>query len=238
MRPEPGARRWTTSSPRDPRHAAARSCRRRPGGRSPRPRRRAGARAAPGVRLRPLRGHRPAGASTTRRPDASTRSPSATTCSSAARSAVLVMVEAVARLLPGVLGNPASAEQDSFSDGPARRAGLHPAGGLARAAPCPRCCVGQPRRDRPLAPRPRSSAPRPGGLTCWPRCPRRRSTRRPSAARAAAGAGRRPGFTGAWPSGTMDGLPPRTARARPARPLSRRHRAPSTTAITTRKRPP
>jgi tRNA (guanine37-N1)-methyltransferase len=31
--------------------------------------------------------------------------------------AVLVMVEAVARLLPGVLGNPESAEQDSFSDG-------------------------------------------------------------------------------------------------------------------------
>jgi tRNA (guanine37-N1)-methyltransferase len=31
--------------------------------------------------------------------------------------AVLVMVEAVARLLQGVLGNPASAEQDSFSDG-------------------------------------------------------------------------------------------------------------------------
>jgi tRNA (guanine37-N1)-methyltransferase len=31
--------------------------------------------------------------------------------------AVLVMVEAIARLRPGVLGNPASAEQDSFSDG-------------------------------------------------------------------------------------------------------------------------
>lgn len=31
--------------------------------------------------------------------------------------AVLVMVEAIARLLPGVLGNPASAMQDSFSDG-------------------------------------------------------------------------------------------------------------------------
>lgn len=31
--------------------------------------------------------------------------------------AVLVMVEAVARLLPGVLGNPESARQDSFSDG-------------------------------------------------------------------------------------------------------------------------
>jgi tRNA (guanine37-N1)-methyltransferase len=32
-------------------------------------------------------------------------------------AAVLVMVEAVVRLLPGVLGNPASAQQDSFSDG-------------------------------------------------------------------------------------------------------------------------
>ncbi len=32
-------------------------------------------------------------------------------------AAVLVMVEAIARLRPGVLGNPASAEQDSFSDG-------------------------------------------------------------------------------------------------------------------------
>jgi tRNA (guanine37-N1)-methyltransferase len=32
-------------------------------------------------------------------------------------AAVLVMVEAVARLLPGVLGNPASAAEDSFSDG-------------------------------------------------------------------------------------------------------------------------
>lgn len=31
--------------------------------------------------------------------------------------AVLTMIEAVARLLPGVLGNPASAQQDSFSDG-------------------------------------------------------------------------------------------------------------------------
>ncbi|PRX48394.1 tRNA (guanine37-N1)-methyltransferase [Prauserella shujinwangii] len=32
-------------------------------------------------------------------------------------AAVLVIVEAVVRLLPGVLGNPVSAEQDSFSDG-------------------------------------------------------------------------------------------------------------------------
>jgi tRNA (guanine37-N1)-methyltransferase len=32
-------------------------------------------------------------------------------------AAVLVIVEAVVRLLPGVLGNPVSAQQDSFSDG-------------------------------------------------------------------------------------------------------------------------
>jgi len=32
-------------------------------------------------------------------------------------AAVMVIVEAMARLLPGVLGNPASAQQDSFSDG-------------------------------------------------------------------------------------------------------------------------
>lgn len=32
-------------------------------------------------------------------------------------AAVMVIVEALARLLPGVLGNPASAQQDSFSDG-------------------------------------------------------------------------------------------------------------------------
>lgn len=32
-------------------------------------------------------------------------------------AAVLVMVEAIVRLLPGVLGNPTSAQEDSFSDG-------------------------------------------------------------------------------------------------------------------------
>jgi tRNA (guanine37-N1)-methyltransferase len=31
--------------------------------------------------------------------------------------ATMVIIESVARLLPGVLGNPASAAQDSFSDG-------------------------------------------------------------------------------------------------------------------------
>ena len=49
--------------------------------------------------------------------------------------AVLVMVEAVARLLPGVLGNAESALDDSFAAGrmgPAGRAGLHPARVVAR----------------------------------------------------------------------------------------------------------
>jgi tRNA (guanine37-N1)-methyltransferase len=36
---------------------------------------------------------------------------------SGGEAAVLVIVEAVSRLLPGVLGNADSAEQDSFSDG-------------------------------------------------------------------------------------------------------------------------
>ncbi len=43
-------------------------------------------------------------------------------------AAVLVMAEAVSRLLPGVLGNAASAVDDSFAAGsgrPARRAGVH-----------------------------------------------------------------------------------------------------------------
>jgi len=42
------------------------------------------------------------------------------------------MVEAVVRLLPGVLGNPSSAQQDSFSDG-LLKAQLHQARGVARA---------------------------------------------------------------------------------------------------------
>ena len=46
-------------------------------------------------------------------------------------SAALVMIEAVVRLLPEVLGNPASHQDDSHSDWPAGGAELHPAAELA-----------------------------------------------------------------------------------------------------------
>ena len=77
-------------------------------------------------------------------------------------AAALVMIEAVGRLLPGVLGNASSAGDDSFGgDGDAAGAmrgllegpGLHPAAGLARARGARGAAVGQPRRDRALAPR-------------------------------------------------------------------------------------
>ena len=53
--------------------------------------------------------------------------------------AVLVMIEAICRLLPGVLGNAESAQDDSFGAGagpdarPGRGTGLYPPAGLARA---------------------------------------------------------------------------------------------------------
>ncbi len=65
--------------------------------------------------------------------------------------AVLVMVEAVARLLPGVLGNPESAEQDSFSDGLLEGPSYTRPGGVARPGRAGRAALGQPRADRPLA---------------------------------------------------------------------------------------
>jgi tRNA G37 N-methylase TrmD len=78
--------------------------------------------------------------------------------------AVLVMVEAIARLLPGVLGN-----AESWSTSRTRpacwRRRSHQAGGLARAE-VPECCAGRPRPDRPLAP---------GSGTCPDRRPSGRS---------------------------------------------------------------
>ena len=56
--------------------------------------------------------------------------------------AVLVIVEAVARLLPGVLGNAASAQQDSFSGlrgRPPGGAGLHETRELGAASTCRTC---------------------------------------------------------------------------------------------------
>ena len=86
--------------------------------------------------------------------------------------AVLVIVEAVARLLPGVLGNPASAAQDSFSDGLLEGPSYTRPGGLARATPSPRvlrsgnhAAVARWRRDRALE---RTAARRPELLAALP----------------------------------------------------------------------
>ena len=76
-------------------------------------------------------------------------------------AAALVMVEAVGRLLPGVLGNACSAGDDSFGgDGAgqrharaARGTGLHQAAGLARARGARGPAVRQPCRDHALAAR-------------------------------------------------------------------------------------
>ena len=55
-------------------------------------------------------------------------------------SATLVMIEAVVRLLPEVLGNPVSHQDDSHSDGLLGGAELHAAAELARARRAARCC--------------------------------------------------------------------------------------------------
>ena len=72
-------------------------------------------------------------------------------------AAALVVVEAVGRLLPGVLGNAASVVEESHADGLLEAPGVHPARALARASTCPRCS--------PAATTPRSPA---GAAT--PRC--------------------------------------------------------------------
>ena len=66
-------------------------------------------------------------------------------------AAVLVMIEAVVRLLPGVLGNPESAQQDSFSDGLLEGPAYTRPETLARAGRARRAAQRQSRRDRPLA---------------------------------------------------------------------------------------
>ena len=92
-------------------------------------------------------------------------------------AAVLVMVEAVVRLLPGVLGNPASAQQDSFSDGLLEGPTYTRPETLARARRARGAAQRQPRARSPAgAGTGRWSAPRPGAPTCSPRCPRTRST--------------------------------------------------------------
>ena len=87
--------------------------------------------------------------------------------------AVLVILEAVTRLLPGVLGNADSLAEESHAARAAGGAGLHQAGDLARAGGAGGAALRRPRPDRPLAAgRRRCCVPRPAGPTCSPRCPR------------------------------------------------------------------
>ena len=85
-------------------------------------------------------------------------------------AAVLVIVEAIARLLPGVLGNAASAPDDSFGAGPAglleAPAYTKPASGAAWT--CRRCCCRAiTARSRGGGPSSRASAPPRVVPTCW-----------------------------------------------------------------------
>ena len=91
--------------------------------------------------------------------------------------AVLVMVEAVVRLLPGVLGNPLSAAQDSFSDGLLEGpAYTRPEIWRGLAVPG-RAAQRQPRARSPAgAATGRWNAPPPAGPTCSTRSPMTRWT--------------------------------------------------------------
>ena len=93
---------------------------------------------APGLRLRPVRGHRPAGRRRRSRRMPVRELSIGDYVLAGGEVAVLVMIEAIARLLPGVLGNPDSAVDDSFGAG---RPGcsstrLHPAA-VYRELPVP-----------------------------------------------------------------------------------------------------
>ncbi len=85
-------------------------------------------------------------------------------------SAALVMIEAVARLLPDVLGNPASHQDDShLQTGMLGGAELHPAVELAGTSTCPEdTAVGDHARDRGVA----AARTGRGGATAKPICDR------------------------------------------------------------------
>ena len=107
-----------------------------PGGR-PRPR---DANAA-GLRLRPLRGHRPAGRRPRPRPDRGARALArATTSSTAARSPRWPVIEAVVRLLPGFMGNAESLAEESHEDGLLEYPVYTKPAILARPRRARRCC--------------------------------------------------------------------------------------------------
>ena len=172
MRPEP----WGAGAGRAVRRRRrGSSCRRRPGAPFTQATgARAGRRGAPGLRLRPVRGHRPAGARPRGRPGCRSREVSlGDYVLFGGEVAVLVILEAVTRLLPGVLGNADSLAEESHAARAAGGAGLHQAAAVARARRAGGAALRRPRPDRPVAARPRRCcAPRTGGPTCSPRAGR------------------------------------------------------------------
>ena len=108
---------------------------------------RAGGRDAPDAHLRTLRRVRRAGHGRW-----STRScASATSCWPGGEVAAAVVIEAVARLVPGVLGCALSASEESFSRGAPRIPAVDPARRMERAGGSGGAALRRPRRDRPLA---------------------------------------------------------------------------------------
>jgi tRNA (guanine37-N1)-methyltransferase len=82
--------------------------------------------------------------------------------------AALCLVEAVARLLPGVLGDADSARAGLVHDRPARPPRVHPAAGPRGPSRSPRCCApATTRRWRAGAGARRCAAPSSAGPTCW-----------------------------------------------------------------------
>jgi tRNA (guanine37-N1)-methyltransferase len=153
-------------------------------------------------------------------------------------AAVLVIVEAVARLLPGVLGNPDSAQQDSFSDGLLEGpAYTRPPTWRGREVPevlrgGNHAAIARWRRDRALE---RTAVRRPDLLAALP------SDALDSADRAllaASSAPNEPSSPCLLTSGTIDGLPASDAQGRARRaPTPPRGAAPPHDRDTTRTDP-
>ena len=64
--------------------------------------------------------------------------------------AAKIVIDAVARLVPGVLGNENSAAEESFSDRPARIPAIHPAGRVPRHEGSRSAVVGRPRTHQSI----------------------------------------------------------------------------------------
>ena len=144
--------------------------------------------------VRALRGRRPAGG----RPTAATAScPIGDYVLAGGEVAAMVVLEAVGRLVPGVMGNADSADRGVVLVRPARVPAVHAAGRVRGRRGPRRAALGRPRPGRALAPRPgpgphgpaparparRPPARRRRRAPCWPSsaCSTRSTARSPRA---------------------------------------------------------